>query len=105
VIYNDINLVPELLSYCINLHENEELYKFYSLVTDQDNDRKLFWNPSDDKRYIYVDECKIPERTRCVYNHYWIILQERILLDKDYTVRCNFLKQEYRNSLPIGGYV
>lgn len=104
VFYLDISIVPKLLSYCITTYENEGLYKFYNLVSENDNN-DLFWKDTDKERYIHVDECVIPVKTKCFYNHYWLILQERLLLDTEYIVRCNFLKQEYRKSIPISGNI
>jgi hypothetical protein len=105
VFYSDIDVVPELLSYCINLYENEGVYKFYNLVPADSTDRDLYWKPNDKARYIQVDECKLPEKTKSFYGHYNFILLERTLHNIDYIVRCNFLKSEYRTEIPLGGNI
>ena len=106
IFYKDITIVPELLSYCIKMFENEGIYKFYNLVPLNYNTfDKLHWKPSDLERYIQVDECKLLAKTKSFYNHYNFILQERILLSDDYIVRCNFLKPEYRTNIPLGGNI
>jgi hypothetical protein len=104
--YNNIDLVPELLSYIINMFEGEGIYKFYNLVPKDSNAiDKLQWKLIDLERYIQVDECLLPAKTKSFHTSYWMILQERMLLDNDYIIRCNFLKPEYRSQLPLGGNI
>lgn len=106
VFYSDLTTVPTLLNYCINLFESEGIYKFYNLVPKNYNTLdKLYWDPINLERYIQVDEVLLPSKTKSFYINYWMILQERNLCEIDYIVRCNFLKQEYRDTLPIGGNI
>jgi hypothetical protein len=103
--YSDVNVVSCLLSYCINYYESQGIYKFYNLVSIDNSDYNLYWEPSDKERYIQVEECKIPAKTKSFYGHYNFLLQERTLLNKDYIVNCNFLKPEYRTEIPLGGNI
>jgi hypothetical protein len=98
-------LLRPVLDEVIRHNEERHRYKFYTLVHSKHSKllRRFHWSDFNNKRYDYVDEFLVPAKTRCVYANAWELLFKRILLPEDSIVRCNFLKQEYRKDLPIGG--
>ena len=57
------------------------------------------------ERYDYFDQYKVNASERPFYQSHWEILFKRTLIPVDTTIRCTFLKQKYRISLPIGGNI
>ena len=94
-----------LLDEAINFHENEGRYKFYTLWSVKHSKllRRFAFSNDANNRYDYFDECIVPAKTRCIYQNFWTILFNRILLPTDTVVRCTYLKKEYRKNTPIGG--
>jgi hypothetical protein len=102
---NDV--VKELLDAMINFNEQQGRLKFYTLWSARHIKllRRFAFSEYNKERYDYFDEMLIPEKTRCFYNSYWQVLFNRVLLPGDTIIRCSFLKQKYRTTLPIGGSI
>jgi hypothetical protein len=101
------NIARALLDHMIKFNEEAGRFKFYTLWNAKHAKLLRRFNFSDwaNERYDYFDECLVPAKTRCLYTHHWQILFNRILLPNDTIVRCTFLKQQYREPLPIGGNI
>jgi hypothetical protein len=101
----------ELLRHVLDavIAHNESLgrLKFYTLVHSSHSKllRRFHWSKYNNERYDYFDECMIPSKNKSIYTNHWELLFKRALLTEDSIVRCNFLKQEYRTSLPLGGNI
>ena len=102
---NDKNYVRPLLDSAMAYNEVRGRLKFYTLwnATHGKLLRRFAFSKEADNRYDYVDEIIVKARTKCVYTNYWQILFNRTLLPVDSVVRCTFLKQEYRQVIPVGG--
>jgi len=100
-------MLAEVLDEVIKYNEANGRLKFYTLVHSEHSRllRKFHWNKYNDERYGYFDEFLVPAKNKCVYINAWELLYKRFLLPKDSVIRCNFLKQEYRTTLPIGGNI
>lgn len=103
----DTEVVRQLLDKMIEFNEQQGRLKFYTLWAAKHARllRRFAFSANANERYDYFDEIVIPARTRCFYNNYWQVLFNRILLPHDTVVRCSFLKQKYRNEIPIGGSI
>lgn len=101
----DRHKLMEVLDEVIKYNESNGRYKFYTLVHKNQSRllRKFHWSKYNDERYGYFDEFIVPAKTKCFYANSWELLFKRFLVPDDSVVRCNFLKQEYRTELPIGG--
>jgi hypothetical protein len=101
------NLLREVLDAVIAHNERNSRLKFYTLVHARHSRllRRFHWSQENNQRYGYFDEFLVPSRTRCFWINHWELLYKRFILPEDSIVRCNFLKQEYRNTLPIGGNI
>jgi len=94
------NETRTLIEAAMAYNEGAGRLKFYSLCdTDDVGQVDIVFN----LRYDYVNECIVPEKTKCIYNNYWQILYNRMLPSRSTIVRCSFLKQKHRRLLPIGG--
>jgi len=101
----DNSLLREVLDYVIKYNEDNSRFKFYTLVHSNHSKllRRFHWSKLNDERYDYIDELTVPSRCKCIYTNYWELLFKKTLLPEDSTVRCNFLKQQYRTHIPVGG--
>lgn len=99
------NLLREVLDAVIKHNENNGRLKFYSLVHANQAKllRRFLWSKYNDERYGYFDEFMVPAKHKCFYVNPWELLYNRFLVPTDSIVRCTYLKQEYRTTLPIGG--
>lgn len=99
------NLLRDVLDKVIEHNELQHRLKFYTLVHADHSRllRRFHWSEYNNARYDYIDEFMVPAKTKCFYINHWELLYKKLLLPQDSVVRCNFLKQEYRTSLPIGG--
>lgn len=95
------NILDEVIAY----NEKNGRLKFYTLVNSKHSKllRRFTWSEYNSNRYGYFDEYLVPERCKPFYNTHWELLYKRILIPTETTVRCNYLKQELRTQLPIGG--
>jgi len=98
-------ILKSILDTVIQFNEDRGRLKFYTLVNQEHSKllRKFIWSKENAKRYGYFDEFTVPERCKCFYSNHWELLFKRTLVSADTIVRCSFLKQEYRSTLPIGG--
>jgi hypothetical protein len=98
-------LLKSVLDKIITYNEENGRLKFYTLVNAEHSKllRKFTWSKHNSERYGYFDEFMVPDRCKCFYNDAWELLYKRTLVPADTVVRCNFLKQEYRTKLTIGG--
>ena len=103
----DNNLLRPVLDSVIKHNEEQYRYKFYTLVNKKHSKvlRRFHWSKYNDERYGYFDEFMVPDRCKCYYINAWELLFKRMLVPEDTIVRCNYLKQEYRTTLPIGGNI
>jgi len=101
----DNSLLREVLDHVIKYNEDNSRFKFYTLVHSNHSKllRRFHWSKLNDERYDYIDELTVPSRCKCIYTNYWELLFKKTLLPEDSTVRCNFLKQQYRTHIPVGG--
>ena len=99
------NLLRDVLDAVIEHNEKNGRLKFYTLTTAKHTRllRRFHWSKYNDRRYGYFDEFIVPDRHKCFYINPWELLYKRFLIPEDSIVRCNYLKQEYRTTLPIGG--
>lgn len=100
---NNIYL-QKVLDEVIKINENNGRCKWYSLVNARHSKllRKTYWSKYNTERYDYFDECFIPAKHKSIYTNHWELLYNRGLMEYDTVVRCNFLKQKYRNPIPKG---
>jgi hypothetical protein len=103
----DNTLLRDVLDKVIDYNEQNGRNKFYTLVHQRHSRllRKFHWSKYNDERYGYFDEILVPGKTKCVYTNHFELLFKRFVLPEDSVVRCNYLKQEYRTTLPIGGNI
>ena len=101
----DNNLLRDVLDAVIEYNELNGRLKFYTLthVNHTRLLRRFHWSKYNDERYGYFDEFMVPAKNKCFYVNPWELLYKRFLVPEDSIVRCNYLKQEYRTTLPIGG--
>ena len=101
----DNNLLRGVLDAVIEYNENNGRLKFYTLTHANHTRllRRFHWSKYNDERYGYFDEFIVPAKHKCFYVNPWELLYKRFLVPEDSIVRCNYLKQEYRTTLPIGG--
>jgi len=99
------NLLRDVLDEVIKYNESNGRLKFYTLTHSRHTKllRRFHWSKYNNERYGYFDEFTVPERNKCFYINSWELLYKRLLLPEESIVRCNYLKQEYRTVLPIGG--
>jgi hypothetical protein len=104
---NNKEYVRRLLDAAIEYNEKLGRYRFYTLWSEKHSTllRRFAFSKETKERYDYFDECIVPAKTKCVYQNFWTILFNRILLPIDTVVRCSYLKQEYRKDIPTGGYL
>ncbi len=100
-------VVRMLLDYAINLNEQDGRLKFYTLWSSNQTRylRRFAFSHYNNERYDYFDEYFVPAKHKCFYSSHWHILFNRVLIPIDVVIRCTFLKQKYRNTLPIGGNI
>ena len=103
----DKHLLQDVLDAVIEYNENNGRLKFYSLThaTHTKLLRRFLWSKYNDERYGYFDEFMVPAKHKCFYVNPWELLYKRFLVPEDSIVRCTYLKQEYRTTLPIGGNI
>jgi hypothetical protein len=103
----DNELLRPVLDSVIEHNESQGRLKFYTLVHKRHSRllRRFHWSKYNNERYGYFDEFIVPERCKCYYTNAWELLYKRMLLPEESIVRCNYLKQEYRTELPIGGNI
>ena len=103
----DNTKLRDVLDEVIKYNEANGRLKFYTLVHKRHSKllRKFHWSKYNDERYGYFDEFVVPAKTKCFYTNHWELLFKRFLVPEDSVVRCNYLKQEFRTELPIGGAV
>jgi hypothetical protein len=101
------NLLRAVLDEVIKYNENNGRLKFYTLTNSNHTKllRRFHWSAYNNERYGYFDEFLVPAKTKCFYVNPWELLFKRFLILEDTIVRCNYLKQEYRTTLPIGGNI
>lgn len=103
----DKKVVQSLLDHMIKFNESVGRYKFYTLWNARHGKllRNFMFSEWANERYDYFDEMIVPAKTKCLYTTYWQVLFNRILLPQDSVIRCTFLKQKYREELPVAGNI
>jgi hypothetical protein len=99
------NLLREVLDEVIKYNESNGRLKFYTLTHSKHTKllRRFHWSKYNNTRYGYFDEYLVPAKNKCFYINAWELLYKRLLLPDDSIVRCNYLHQEYRQPLMLGG--
>lgn len=99
--------LSDVLDAAIAHNEERGRLKFYTLVNSEHSRllRRFHWSDYNNERYGYFDEYVVPPKNKCFWVNAWDLLYKRTLIPESTTVRCNFLKQEYRDSLPAGGHL
>jgi hypothetical protein len=99
------HLLQDVLDAVIEYNEKNGRLKFFSLshATHTKILHRFLWSKYNDERYGYFDEFIVHAKDKCFYVNPWELLYKRLLLPEDSIVRCTYLKQEYRTTLPIGG--
>jgi hypothetical protein len=102
---NNKKYVRILLDAVIKYNEDCGRYRFYTLWPTKYSKflRRFAFSDNTKERYDYFDECVVPAKTKCIYQNFWNILFNRMLVPVDTVVRCTYLKQECRKNIPIGG--
>lgn len=97
--------IPHVLDKAIDYNEKNGRLKFYSMFNEKyaKSYRRLAFSDAVNERYDFFDEFVVPEKTKCFYLVPWQILFNRTLVPARSLVRCTFLKQQYRETLPIAG--
>jgi hypothetical protein len=105
--FGDPKLIKEVLDVVIKHNEERGRLKFYSMFPKQYTNtyRRLAFSKLNSERYDYFDEFEVKAKTMCKYTLPWQILFNRTLVPTDVTVRCTFLKQQYRTQLPQSGHL
>jgi hypothetical protein len=100
-------VAKDMLDHMIKFNEADGRLKFYTLWNAKHAKllRRFTFSEWANERYDYFDEMIIPAKHKCFYLNHWNILFNRILLPEDTIIRCTFLKQKYRDTLPIGGNI
>lgn len=103
----DSNVQKTLLDKVIEYNEQCGRLKFYTLWNAKHTKplRRFAYSSYNNERYDYFDELIIPKHHKCFYTTYWEHLYIRSMLPTDTVVRCSFLKQKYRDKLPVGGNI
>ena len=91
----------EVLDAVIKHNETAGRLKFYTKIHSRI--RGSQWSEYNDTRYSFFDEYKMPSHGVCFYDHHSLALFFDKMIPGRLIVRCNFLKQEYREPLPLGG--
>lgn len=104
---NNKDVARNLLDHMMKFNEEAGRFKFYTLWNAKHAKllRRFAFSEWADERYDYFDECLVPAKTKCVYINHWQVLFNRILLPHDTVIRCTFLKQQYRDELPVAGNI
>lgn len=94
----------QVLDTVIDYNEKNGRNKFYAAfnIDHAKIQRRLYWSKYNNDRYGFYNEYVLPKRTKSIYYKHWMILFNQILLPNDSLVRCNYLKQEYRNTTLLG---
>lgn len=97
--------IPLVLDEVVAYNEKNGRLKFYSLFNSKyaKTYRRLAFSRTMSERYDFFDEFIVPEKSKCFYVTPWQVLFNRVLVPTETLVRCTFLKQEYRDNLPIAG--
>lgn len=95
----------QLLDRVLAINEAQGRLKFYTLINARYVNvvRRWGWSKYNAERYGYFDEFFVPAKCRCFYSAPWDLLYKKALLPNPTVVRCTFLKQQYRDPLPMGG--
>ena len=97
----DNDHLNEVLDAAINDNETTGRLKFYTKIHSRS--RGSQWSDNNNTRYSFFDEYVIPSHGICFYDHHSLALFFDKMIPGELIVRCNFLKQEYREVLPLGG--
>lgn len=105
--FGDNSLIKKTLDKVIEHNEIRGRLKFYSMFPKQYTKiyRRLAFSKENSERYDSIDEFIVPAKTACTYTLPWQILFNRTLVPVDSIVRLSFLKDKYRNILPIAGRI
>jgi hypothetical protein len=100
-------LLRQILDAIMEYNEKNGRLKFYTLINANHARliRRLAFSKTAVERYDYFDEYIIEPRCKTFFSNHWEILFKRSLLPVTSLVRCTFLKQKYRTSLPNSGNI
>jgi hypothetical protein len=100
-------LLRQILDVIMEYNEQNGRLKFYTVMNAKHAHlmRRLGFSKTAAERYDYFDEYIVEPRCKTFFSDHWEILFKRSLLPVTSVVRCTFLKQKYRTSLPNGGSI
>lgn len=100
-------LLRDILDVIMDYNEKNGRLKFYTVLNPKHAHllRRLGFSKTAAERYDYFDECIVQPKCKPFFSSHWEILWKRSLLPVAGLVRCTFLKQKYRTSLPNGGNI
>ena len=99
--------VKDVLDIIIEYNEKNGRLKWYSLINEHQQPaiRRFYLSKDVIDRYGYFDEYTVDARNKSFFNQHWEILYKRTLLPTDTIVRCSYLKNKYRTTLPNLGNI
>jgi hypothetical protein len=97
----DQDHLKEVMDAVIKHNEDRGRLKFYTKLRAKN--RGSHWSIFNDSRYSYIDEYIVPSHGDCFYDYHNKALFFQQLIPGEVIVRCNFLKQEHRDTIPTGG--
>lgn len=101
----DQRSISSVLDAVIKHNEERGRLKFFSLFNKKyvRGVRRFAFSEFNKERYDYFDEFIVQSKMKCFYTTPWQVLFNRSLVPVDAIMRCSFLKQSYRTTLPIAG--
>ena len=99
------NNIKEVLDKILEYHESNNRFKWYSLLTEKQAimGSKFFLSKHAIEKYDYIDEYYVGPNQKPYFNQHWEILYRRTLIPINTFVRCVFLRNKYRITLPNVG--
>lgn len=99
--------VRDVLDSVLEYNEKNGRLKWFTLLPEKHfaARRRFFLSANAIERYEYVDEYTVEARHKTFFNPHWEILFKRNLMTQKSTIRCSFLKNKYRTSLPNLGNI
>lgn len=91
----------------IDYNERKGKLRFFSLIDEkhQPTYNNIILSDEQWRRYGWFDDFMVKSKNKCIHVMPWHALYFRTLVDGNTIVRCNFLKQENRKTIPNGGNI
>lgn len=100
-------LLKDILDTVMEFNESQGLFKFYTVMNKKQSRlmRRLGFSSTAIERYDFFDEYVVSTKHKTPYSSHWELLYKRSLLPVETVIRCTFLKQQYRKTLPNMGSI